>query len=714
MKLRTLSANGHTHQCGEMLRRICSMLVIASLCELTVIPCIWHRPAAADYNFLIGNSGTGEVSVATEPTRYSEGELFIDSKDLAEQEREKGRAPDSIPPSIVQRESELTQQAIEEAARRGADELVRTVVHLNDVPFEFSQLDQDLTAGERSSLLDERRQALSTSQNAVNAVLLARGGQILGRYFVGENSVLALVPAADIPAIAALPSVRYLELDKIGGTPAFAYNLHSAAVGIRTDQFIYAGYDSNNNGTGIPVRIAILEHGGYNANGDCGINNYPVMSHVAWNDSASGSNNRIKKRYNCSGGSCVTTTIPGGGAGQHGHMVAGIAAQDIYDGQDPDYTTDSTRMQRSGIAQEADIYYYNIGCWYTGLRTAIDQAVVDNVDIINMSFGFDACVPAFNSSGVNEALAAALAAGIVPVAAVGNSSNSLSDACEISWPAYRPHVLGVTGLWTIDQSQDYLTTNVGIGISAMGGVTVTVPGSGSTAAAGVALAAPGVLRRMVDFSSGYHYSDKFGSSLATPVASGAAANLRDALAALGHSSVGNNGGLLLTNMLLMGDGSNGWNIGDPNYAHPKTKPNRRSGFGRLRMWWPSNSRLTAPWGWGSRAITVRQGETVTFPVWDSGPESGAITEWKWAVTWMGQNLTNYPDIDVSVYNTCPSGGGAPQLVASQSDEDFRNRIRLTSDDIAGRCLEMRITGRANIPTGGIVVYSADMFHSGSN
>lgn len=112
---------------------------------------------------------------------------------------------------------------------------------------------------------------------------------------------------------------------------------------------------------------------------------------------------------------------------------------------------------------------------------------------------------------------------------------------------------------------------------------------------------------------------------------GSAANLRDAFYSLGHGAHTSNAYRFLVNMLLMGDGWNGWSFGTAEYGFDTTKPNRRS------------------------------------------------------------------------------GSAGRQIIASQTDYDWRNRIRSTASQIGGKCLEMRVYGFAIRPEG-LWVDMADMYH----
>lgn len=602
----------------------------------------------------------------------------------------------------AQRRAEVTQRTIARAAALEPTQPVRLVVMLDDPGFDFGRLAQ---AGDamRRVLIAERQAQLAPSQDELARGLGDLGAIELARYWLGGNDLLVELPAAEVRSAAALPGVIGVELDEQGGEPTAAYTVGDAVAGMGAEAFVDFGYEGNansKNGAGSPLRIGLFEH-----DGDCAGNNYPTPSHPAFAD-WSGGPSRVKSVMSCGGGTCSTTTKTGAA---HGQVVAGAALQSARWGEDPAITLSADRMDRTGASPEAELYFYNIACWYTGIRGALQQAVTHGVDIGNMSFRFPTCDASFDHSNVNQTIYDATWSGMLIAAATGNDSSSLNDACEIGWPSYRPEILAVAGLDTSNENTAYANTNVGIGVSSMGGMPISSRSGAAGTAAAVDLTAPGVMRLLVDASS-YKAGSVGGSSVATPLVVGAAANLRDAFYSLGFGDHTANAYRFLANVLLMGDGSNGWDVGSASYGFDRTKPNRRSGYGRTQMWFPSSNSLLAPWGWGTHTFLIHQGETVAFTVGDAGPESNAVDEWTWAVTWYVSDLNAVDDIDISVWNTCPAGGGAAQQIASQTDFDYRNRIRLAANEIGGRCLEMRVYGFAVRPEG-MWVDMADMFHA---
>lgn len=101
-----------------------------------------------------------------------------------------------------------------------------------------------------------------------------------------------------------------------------------------------------------------------------------------------------------------------------------------------------------------------------------------------------------------------------------------------------------------------------------------------------------------------------------------------------------------------------------------------------------------------------------MPINGGAPMGSGITQSKWVVTWSEPDLNNVADIDISLWDTCPAGGGGPQLIAIQNDYDLRNRIERRAPGIAGKCLEKRFVGYS-VPPQCRLIYSSDLWHSGT-
>jgi subtilisin family serine protease len=137
----------------------------------------------------------------------------------------------------------------------------------------------------------------------------------------------------------------------------------------------------------------------------------------------------------------------------HGSHVAGIAAGNALSDALQGHTVALSRNV-SGVAPHANLIMYKAckagttanpegGCPESDLVAAIEQAVVDNVDVINYSIGGDSADPYVRlGQGFNDdaAFFQARAAGIVAVAAAGNEG---PGAASIGEPANAPWIIAV-------------------------------------------------------------------------------------------------------------------------------------------------------------------------------------------------------------------------------------------------------------------------------
>jgi Subtilase family len=438
-----------------------------------------------------------------------------------------------------------------------------------------------------------------------------------------------------------------------------------------------------------PIRIGIFEAAMLN------------HEHAGWKDcAASTCRSRLIARKDCSEFPCVETTAAPDPDDPHATLVSYIAAGSIEEGQDPAYPGEHTddQIARSGHLPEAQVYFYT-GRDSDSISNAIHQAVLDGVDVLNLSLRWGkSCDGTFDVSGINLALKTARTYGVLVTACGGNSG---ADGCTVWYPAVRADTLAVNGLRTRGSRDDYGDLPLSSHAS-RGDVPIRVYTGWPGWSPAVDLSAPGTLRLFAAHqgATGYASKSASGCSVATPVVSAAAGALKGAMYAMGYPT--NCAELLMVNMLLMGDG---W---DPVTGHRQSGLSKLSGTGRIRMHWKDE--LVQPAGWDMHAFRIHDGETHAFSVGAPGPESPRIQQWKWAALWFEDDFQNVADVDFFVYDTCPPGGGEV-LVTADLGFGLRMRVTLLQPDIGGRCLEMRVVGTA-VPAEGRDVWMADYFHSG--
>jgi len=677
-----------------------------------------------------------EVEVSSEPAEYmsvetqGSGPVSIDQRatrrkttpvEARQVETERGRLPEvreSRASKVPERST--SERTIEHAKLSAPDALIEVSIELREEPFAFEGLVRSEPV-RRSAMIQDRKVQLGKSQEGLSVAIRRMGGRELNRGWL-VNVVDAEVPAKAVAEIASLPGVVAVSFpEEVHNEQSRGWNgrlirrglkLDSAALANSKSDF-YVGcfgttdpdtcHDGNTNsrmGADEEIRLAMVESG----SGDSA---QILRNHVGWRDGTSATNNRVRLVYNCGSSGCTTTTSSGT-ENNHGTRVSWVAAGSLEQGQDSAYplsdgarTTD--QRNRSGVAKEAGVYYY-LGSTTTGLRLGIEQAVADGADVINMSWGGAVCSSvttySYDSGSINAALRNALSAGALPVKSAGNEGDD-GSTCTTTYPGWRPDVLTAGGL----QSDDNVTDMNDLGLytsSSRGGATLRIMGSTTNRTfGGVDLMAPACIDLYFsNDSTGYSTTKRCGTSYAAPAVTGTAGLMRDALNHLGWS--GNNAKALMVNMLLFGDA---WE--SDTGANRTTGVGRASGFGRVHAHWPTTDNLTAPWGWGWRARTINEGETLTWTVGGSDAESTSVTQWKWAVTWFDSDLENSSDIVIRVRDTCAGN----VVVASDVSYDFRKRIQLRQSQIGGKCLEMEAQA-IRTPSGGTTFYSADYYHSG--
>lgn len=142
-----------------------------------------------------------------------------------------------------------------------------------------------------------------------------------------------------------------------------------------------------------------------------------------------------------------------------------------------------------GVAPKTEIYAVkvlndNSQGKLNWLLSGIDWCVHNNMDIINMSLGFDKDFPK-----LHDAIVRAYNAGIIMVAAVGNNKFE-SDA---EFPARYQEVIGVTAIDSMKHAASFNTMGRNVEVAAPGvNITSTYPGNRYAIGSGTSFAVPHV------------------------------------------------------------------------------------------------------------------------------------------------------------------------------------------------------------------------------
>jgi len=603
----------------------------------------------------------------------------------------------AAPPAARVPAQRARDRLLAEASSADPTNLILTTLILDDVPADweaFSAMsDRDL----REVFIEQRRAALDPTRAQLISWLNSVGAQEIGTTWL-KNHVHAKIPAKYVPDAVKRPEV----VDAAGNLPLIPAR---AWGGLETENAtrianLYGAGISGHHGSrraGGRIKLGIIEW-------DLGNDNFPVRDHVGWKARDTWSN-RIKRVEACYSFGCFDTSYSSpGNPLPHGQVVLWTAAASVEAGQDtalPGNYTDDQRAH-SGNIRDAYLWYYQVTDT-ARLDAALNAAVADGVDIVNMSFGFydsSPCDRYYDGSGVNDTLVSMLNAGVVPVVAAGNGFHN--GGCSAYWPALRTETLAVGALDSSDSASSYTDLAL-LDMSSRGGMQVVLYGSGAYVNLNtIDIATPGVVWFIGSTPpNSYSAGNAVGTSIAAPIAAAFVGDMKNAFYLAGYPQ--NDARMLMTQTLLMGDGWNTTQI-------TSQGTNDLTGSGRVRAHWPNNADLVSPWGWGWRQVTITTGQTIEWPVWDSGPESPLVTQWKWAVLWTEPNLDSVGDIDFMVVDKCPPGGGERTLYYDGGYQ-VRSRFRLAQSEISGRCLYMRAYGY-NLPPEGRTFYSADYFHSG--
>lgn len=325
------------------------------------------------------------------------------------------------------------------ASAIGSDGRVTVIIEMTGDPVAVVQAEKgrDLTSAERSSVKGKLKKA----QDSIRGSITGKGGKIQAQMQSAYNGIQASVPADELDAVAELPGVVAIH-------PVRTYELDNAV----SVPFLGVPQVWENTGyTGENVKVAILDtgidytHATFGGPGTvasfeaaAATSDQPADPALYGPDAprVKGGIDLVGDDYNADPGSDSYQPVPHPDSNPldcngHGSHVAGTSSGSgvLADGTTYTGAYDSTTSTNEfrvgpGVAPESDLYAVRVfGCDGSTdvVVPAIDWAVANGMDVINMSLG-----SSYGRGDDPDAVAAANAvgAGVVVVASAGNSGHN--------------------------------------------------------------------------------------------------------------------------------------------------------------------------------------------------------------------------------------------------------------------------------------------------
>lgn len=449
------------------------------------------------------------------------------------------------------------------------------------------------------------------------------------------------------------------------------------ATGLNTGKYIDNNYHGGyvNPATGNKLRIAIID-----SNFDY---NHPGFL------TAAGGATRVVSTWNCAVNPCVPGLPPPSGA-NHGSAVAGLAAGDLRDGQMGG--TSDWQLDRTGIAEEADLVLIDISPSNAWFARGLQKAVELSADVAVGTIGGDASPCDGDAGDWDDAIYSAYTANTLVVASAGNAGN-VNPWCTLGNVAdnLSGFTVGALGNFTSDITyQNYSTSDLWSVSStdgtSRGGINVTINGgSFPGVVSAVSAMAPGCPQYMFVYDDSIVEPEICGTSFSTPQVAGAAVLVKHwNLATQGNFIVGGRGRLFAA-LLPMTDRANG----AASYRPWGFDPVWGGGRFQARMYTPADH-PSGVYAWGTTAFRLRTGQIQDILVNGAGNEPSSLNQFKVYAVFFESDGQDIADIDVYVGDK-DCGSGSVQL-GSDISRDTKSMVRLSGAQAAGKALCVRVYG----------------------
>jgi hypothetical protein len=622
------------------------------------------------------------LSGASEPD--TEGVEHYPLTDLDYAQIAAARPLDQLQMPMEEPQPTSKQAAALKASALPADQLVPIMVLLPRDPFSHHVYRRPgLDNAIRSAILALREEQIRQRTAPMRNQLAALGATNLIEFTISPI-VAATVRAGDIAKIASWTDIDAIDVGPFQGEVLAGYDGEKArqGVGISALASNVDGSQGHWNGGG-RVRVGIIDTNAFYVDA-AGFRRALGDTHDTIFRSTAG----VSQHFLCfqiSNAGCGTFNSADNQP-SHASNVARVLLGTIENGQDPAFSANNARIQRSGVIPKSGIdgYHYGVAA---GLTSVSDIATINALelategspskpgfknDILNMSFTFPSYFCKGTSSSFDSftsAIQEAVKFNALPVVAIGNSGSG-----GAKYPACRREVLTTAWLNTQNETTAYNQSSINAS-SSHGGIQVSTS-TGATATLAIAdLSAPGDWNYLyqtpgsgLNAYKSWNPTEGSGSSLAAPVVSGVAALFRHGWS-ISKPGVPLSAADLLTHMLLLGDG-----YAQTISGYAPTGFDSRSGAGRVHMHHPGSASMGTAWGWSDPiSADVSAGGGVRGFITTSGLPTSA-KQLKVVMTWQEPTTGSYNNIaDITLQVNNASG-----LSVTDASRDMRKRVSLTT------------------------------------
>ena len=385
----------------------------------------------------------------------------------------------------------------------------------------------------------------------------------------------------------------------------------------------------------------------------------------------------------------------------HGTAVTAQVLADLTEGQDSSVSNfpGGGWAARTGMSTES--YVVTLASAGNGPIRGIEQAMYLEADILNMSVGIgkgDSAMHCNAAHSLNQAVWAGFHDGVLIVAGAGNEGHAAANECTVLLPAYASGSVAVGGLKVPGED---LRSGAIYNPSSRGGdgwgrsvIDVVAPAGRS----GDKLAIWDDSYGMAANGTSCNGGGCQGTSYATPVVSGAMANLKHHLMNMLGASWANDPGTLIASLLVMADRER---EADTGYNPITMEHDDLWGAGRLRARRFDAAGMDAPRRARWFTWTMADGDSTTWLTHPdtSGNNQALPSDVEWlnvALWWHEPNYGIYPgpaDVSLKLKRVMP-----PWSYAHENTEPQKQRLLMSGTvGLGGYEWEVQVTG-VNVPT----------------